>query len=451
MESKDVAFRVVEESDDLIYVSDIDTYELLYLNKAARDTFDVNERDYKGSLCYQMLQNLDAPCPFCTNHLLKTDSFYVWKHYNDLLLKHYSLKDKMVEFEGRRCRMEICTDMTESVLSHQELKIKLSTEETLVSCIHTLSECEDVEDALNKLLIIIGVFYGAERAYIFEFDFERDLLSNSYEWCKRGVKPQIDNLKELPSNAADRWVEQFKKSGEFYITSVGKTLSQDSIEYKILKPQGIESLMAAPLWEAGRVAGFIGVDNPTRGQENIRLLRSITYFIKNDIDKRKLIDNLQKLSFKDGLTGLGNRNNYIETIERMVEEPPESLGVIFIDINGLKKANDELGHEYGDYMILGVAKGMLKYFPEYSFRIGGDEFVALYVNGTEEEFQNRIQQMKEYEKETCICDFSMGIDFRKGDVDVSGQISKCDSMMYAEKKSYYEMSTKNRRNRDRRN
>ncbi len=94
------------------------------------------------------------------------------------------------------------------------------------------------------------------------------------------------------------------------------------------------------------------------------------------------------------------------------------MGVVFIDINGLKYANDHYGHPYGDEMIQSVAHGIRRVFPEYAYRIGGDEFIALFVNGTKEEFEQRLDTLKRYAENECICDFSMGVNFGEGRSDL---------------------------------
>lgn len=436
---------VVDESENMVYISDPDTYELIYLNRATRDKFRVQEEDYKRKPCYKILQNLDEPCSFCTNKYLKESEFYTWKHYNEVLGEHYSLHDKLVDINGKKLRMEICTDVTEAENIHQELSSQLSIEETLVQCVLTLSDNLDMGAAINKLLAILGDFYQADRAYIFEIDYEGGHFSNSYEWCKERVAPQIDSLQELPIPLLERWLEQFRKEWIFHITSLGTTIEKDTAEYEILSRQGIESLVAAPLLEGEKITGFIGVDNPSRRVEHTRLLQSVTYFIQNDITKRRMFQKLKEQTYTDFLTGLGNRNRYIETLERLEKEKLDSLGVIFIDINNLKKANDNFGHQYGDRMIQDVARGLKESFPENAYRIGGDEFVALYINGSRKEFDKRIQKLQNFQKEESICDFSMGNNFNEGSVDLRAQIGYSDHMMYSEKQIYYAESQKSRK------
>ncbi|MEI3349480.1 MAG: hypothetical protein V8R55_14275 [Dysosmobacter sp.] len=85
--------------DEVIYVSDLETYELYYLNPAGRRLTGVS--DYQGQKCYKVLQGRTDPCDFCTNHCLRRDSFYVWERENKVLNGYFMLKDKLIPWRGK--------------------------------------------------------------------------------------------------------------------------------------------------------------------------------------------------------------------------------------------------------------------------------------------------------------------------------------------------------------
>ena len=100
----------MNEISELMYVSDIETYDLLFANEAGKKTFHIDNT--KKNKCYKVIQGFDAPCPFCTNHLLSMDETYSWEYTNPLTKRHYLLKDRLMEWEGRLARMEIAFDIT---------------------------------------------------------------------------------------------------------------------------------------------------------------------------------------------------------------------------------------------------------------------------------------------------------------------------------------------------
>ena len=104
---------MLEEYDGIVYVSDMDSHELLYMNKTGRELFRVDEVALsRRPRCYEVLQGRDAPCPFCTNTYLNESGFYEWEFYNPCLQRTLLLKDRKVRWNGRNARIEFATDVS---------------------------------------------------------------------------------------------------------------------------------------------------------------------------------------------------------------------------------------------------------------------------------------------------------------------------------------------------
>ena len=106
---------ILEEYDDMVYVSDLNNYELLYVNRAGLDMFHLSREELfsgKKHLCYEIFHGRNTPCPFCTNNYLKDSGFYEWEHYNEQLGKTYLLKDRKVLWDGRESRIEFVFDVS---------------------------------------------------------------------------------------------------------------------------------------------------------------------------------------------------------------------------------------------------------------------------------------------------------------------------------------------------
>ena len=122
----------------------------------------------------------------------------------------------------------------------EQVQQKIMINDLMLECITILRRSEDHEVAFNKLLDMVASFYDADRGYIFEFDLGSQRLSNTYEWCAKGIEPEIEKLQNLDLSIVDRWIVQFEAHGEFYINSTDGELDHDSDEYKILAMQGIQ-------------------------------------------------------------------------------------------------------------------------------------------------------------------------------------------------------------------
>lgn len=93
-----------------VYVCDIDTYELLYLNPPACDTLKRPLRQLVGHKCYEMIQGRTTPCPFCTNARLTEEEFYEWEFYNPVLDRTFMIKNRLIDWDGRKARLELSHD-----------------------------------------------------------------------------------------------------------------------------------------------------------------------------------------------------------------------------------------------------------------------------------------------------------------------------------------------------
>jgi PAS domain S-box-containing protein len=113
---------IFDSMDEPVYVSDPDTYELLYANDVLRERFG----DVAGQKCHELLQGLDSPCPFCTNKYLFGDSAvetYVWEWQSELDGRWYRCVDRPVRWPGgRMVRCEMAIDITDRVQAEEGLR-----------------------------------------------------------------------------------------------------------------------------------------------------------------------------------------------------------------------------------------------------------------------------------------------------------------------------------------
>lgn len=116
---------VLDGLDASIYVADMETYEVLYVNRVLRDAL---KSSAPGKLCYEAFQGRSEPCPFCTNHkLVGADGgpagVVAWEYKNPVNQRWYDIRDRAVPWvDGRLVRLEIAYDVTEAKDSSRRLK-----------------------------------------------------------------------------------------------------------------------------------------------------------------------------------------------------------------------------------------------------------------------------------------------------------------------------------------
>lgn len=275
----------------------------------------------------------------------------------------------------------------------------LSVEKKLLDCIENLVMNDDFTAAVNSGLTTILEYYDADRTYIFEFQRKENLTRNTYEICRDGISPQIENLQTVPVDVVARWVDSFEDQEQNTIIFIGDVdaLKDDPthrLEYDCLHPQGIKSLIAVPIFINGKLHGFLGIDNPRSHMDALTLLTQLTYIIANELQKRLLTEALTKKSYQDPLTGLNNRLAYDEMLDHLRgKEFP--VGVGFLDINGLKWINDTLGHDMGNKVIQKICTILNEHIEQqYIYRISGDEFVMIWPDVDYKVFMSAAKKLE---------------------------------------------------------
>jgi signal transduction histidine kinase/PAS domain-containing protein len=274
--------RLIEELWQPVYIADINTHEILYMNKASRERLHCD--DYTGRKCYEVVQGLDAPCPFCTNAKLKKNEVYCWEHYNAMLGMTYQLQDNLIDYHGHQARIEVVFDVSDHISKEKKLQTLLETQRKLAAVIQTVNGKGTIEDRLNEALKISGEYFRADRAYIFLINMQGS-LDNAYEWYRDGdgVEPQIGTLQNVDIHYIDRWMPYFDRNSVVVTPDIEKIRESRPEEYRLLKAQAIHSSMEAPLYNENKLIGFFGVDNPApeKMENSEELLLSLAYAIAN--------------------------------------------------------------------------------------------------------------------------------------------------------------------------
>ena len=121
-------------------------------------------------------------------------------------------------------------------------------------------ELADLDRTLHQSLGELAAFVEADRAYIFDYDWEAQTTSNTHEWCAEGIDPQIEELQDVPLEYVPQWVETHRRGETMFVPDVQALPPGDGLR-DILEPQGIRSLIAIPIQHKGRLLGFVGFDS----------------------------------------------------------------------------------------------------------------------------------------------------------------------------------------------
>ena len=326
-------------------------------------------------------------------------------------------------------------ELAVSERTKEQIRQRLEIATVLNSCVGKLNSDTDIDVGINNLLATVNGYFQADRTYVFEIDPDRDVLINTFEYiCGQEVSAQMDNLQEVPVSVIKVWMQNFRQGRSYYMSDLEQERGQPS--YEMLKAQQVWRLLAVPLMKGGAMVGFLGVDNPRAHYDDATLLASIQFFVTNSLDRKKQQAYLEKLSYRDMLTGLYSRNRYIERLEAYKQVQDQQIGAIYIDLNGLKKVNDEQGHRAGDELIVRAAGTIAGIFAEDAYRVGGDEFVVILLDVSREDFARKTEQLRRQMQENGV-DASIGGVWQASTENLENLLRRADENMYREKKRYY--------------
>lgn len=438
-------WEIFEELREYFYVVDFDTDETIFINKFTRERLGLSSKsDYFGKKSYDVLGIFYDFLGKTSRALLKENEFIEKYFYYEPLNQHIYLKDTIQKSSDGHCyRFQIAIqgikDDKTAIQSYQALEananegIRMALKET------------DSEAGINILLEYMGHSLRAGRTYIFERN-EKGNDDNTYEWCADGVFPVIDTLQDLDASVCANWYRSFSESKNIVIYDLEDIKESDPLQYENLYAQDIHSLVVVPLYDGGKVIGFYGVDNPPiesiQYAEN--MLKILGYFMVSSIRRRNLLNQLQKISNEDALTGLKNRhalNSYMQNLKA-----DGGIGVVYADITGLKRVNDNEGHLAGDQLILRAAKCFSSAFKDYMvFRIGGDELLAVCSPISKEKLEQNADLLRK-STESHNVNLAVGTVWQEnGKVDMDLLLSVSEKEMYKEKSAYYKRTGIERR------
>lgn len=215
--------------------------------------------------------------------------------------------------------------------------------------------------------------------------------------------------------------------------------------YNSLKSANVESIVLFPLEYNEEILGFIWATNfDTESTTRIKETLEITaFFLASEIANHQLLNRLEILGSVDLLTGVKNRNAMNNRVDRLVagtDTITSSLGVVFADLNGLKRVNDQEGHSAGDNMLKCAAEILKEVFYDGEiYRAGGDEFMIITTDLQETEFDDRVNKLRLYSDKSDVVNLAVGASFADENINILPAMRLADTRMYIDKEDFYRM------------
>ena len=229
---------IFDGMDDVVYVTDPYTYEVLYANKAMKEKFG---GELVEGTCYREFQRKDSPCDFCTNPIIlkERDKPYFWEYYNPMVDRFFMIMDRIIKWpDGRDVRLEIAKDITERKQMEDILKKAHDGLEAKVK-----ERTTELEKAYNLLKESEGRLAEAQKiAHVGCYDW--NIATNEEYWSDElyrifGLDPQF----ELNHNTFLNCIHP--EDLEYVSQAINEALNGKpyNIDYRIILPDGEEHVI----------------------------------------------------------------------------------------------------------------------------------------------------------------------------------------------------------------
>jgi PAS domain S-box-containing protein len=187
--------------------------------------------------------------------------FEVQLRHKDGRLLDVLVFSEVIHSRGESYLLSVMNDITARKHAERELD-RLAVIQRALMCLATefvKVPLENQDKAIDQSLETMGRLIHADRAYLFAYDFETAVMTNTHEWHQTGITPATDSLQSVPFVKFADWVAVHRRGEGIHIQSVAALPKEDRLR-EVLIPQGIQSLISLSLMQDNVCLGFVGFD-----------------------------------------------------------------------------------------------------------------------------------------------------------------------------------------------
>jgi diguanylate cyclase (GGDEF)-like protein len=425
-----------DKLDEEVSIIDPDTYELVYVNDYMQRAYGLSDSSsWVGEKCYKILADRETPCDNCLNDRLRRDCFYTATRRNRKTGQYLFMRTTLIPWQGKNYRFSMAFDLSRYIFRDRE-EIDVVFREVMANDVIAIGRREaDPHTGLQKMLEKIGHSLQAERVLIFEEQPDQT-VSATYEWYQEDLQPMAPTVQHIPMDSLRPLYAAFDAKQMAII--------EDAQAFVRAHPgftphlSGVRRLVSGHLTQSGKSLGFTEVVNPSAlaFKSASLLLSTLTLFLASMLRNRDTFRSLERLSTTDQLTGAGNRRGFTEYIRAV----PDGIFLAFIfgDLNGLKRINDTQGHEAGDHLLQQAVRHMKALSGDNAvFRMGGDEFMVIARNASEQQAQQLVRELLARYRSSGIS-MALGVVVCQTPIaNIDEVLSQADREMYTDKERIY--------------
>ncbi len=251
------AFKILDNFDVLIYISDIETYEIIYMNKFAKKIYG----DNKGSICWEKFQKKPKGiCSFCTNERLLNNNnepteVHIWEFNNQYNEKWYEVHDSAIVWNNRLVKLHMAIDISNKKRDESSLLQYITLHEIYFDISRILNRASNFELNLHEILSILGEKIDVSRVSIFINSTDMKRTKKSYQWNKQGTNLRKNISINIENIDLYKWFDITNEKRVLNVLNIKTDLPHEIA--KQIDPSIVKSLLIAPIYIDKKLFGFL--------------------------------------------------------------------------------------------------------------------------------------------------------------------------------------------------
>ena len=330
-------------------------------------------------------------------------------------------------------------NIDEQKRGEREIQRKQATTNEIVQLSEILNvKNTDFETAINQTLAKLGQDLEADRVTLMEI--HGDVARSTHSWQRPGVaefsaKQQAISLAKATVSLSK--LDLFNEDSLFLTDPQAIAASFPQLVACYGDNYQLNNSLLAPFYEREELRGLVAVENlnPALNLDFNDLIELTADFVGAKVTGKKL----EEQRDTDVLTKLNDRHPYLAKLNfYQKSQTSRTVGVAFMDLNGLKKANDELGHDAGDKMLIAAGNLISQAFGrDYVYRVGGDEFVVLDDQSSQTEFESHCAAFEKALTQPASPSISIGAEWCPDSHYLWEVVERADRKMRRQKNDFY--------------